>query len=100
MDAKFKIGDHVRSLSSVDCYGKNIPEQKNLVVESVRYIPIKDCHMVELPPPRIPTKGYFRIKAVNIYDPWKFVEAAESFFEEEINPSGIGPGGEEGEGTS
>ena len=84
METKFKIGDRVTALSFTDCFGNICPEQKNLVVESIRYIPIKDCHMVELPPPRIPTKGYFRVKAVNIYDPWKFVEAAESFFEEEI----------------
>mgnify|MGYP001583864680 CR=1 FL=1 len=64
---RFKVGDVVNTVAFTDCFGKYQPEVKGLTIAS--------CTTVEGFAP------HFRVKAVNLDNPFRWFEGAERFFE-------------------
>jgi len=72
MKNQFNVGDPVKAVSFIDCFGKVVPEVSGLTVETVT-----EHARMGLPP-------YYRVKAVTP-NGLGYVEGAESYFTMEVS---------------
>lgn len=71
MQAQFQIGQKVKAVAFVDCFGKQVAETLGLTVESVKLI-VSDVPMDTLKP-------YYRVLA-RAESGFGYIEGAERFF--------------------
>ena len=71
MQNTFNVGDHVKAIAFVDCFGKSIPEVSCLVVESITE------HA------RMGMEPYYRVMA-RPADGLGYIEGAERYFAPEV----------------